>query len=451
MSTQSLGEELGASTSTQSLPEATKAEDQGAPKRGRGRAKAQPKAEAKAEDAGAPKRGRGKAKAQPKAEAKADDEPAPKKGRGKAKAQPKPEASKEEKDATSTPTKNDNSSLKRSASSAEFSAADAPESPASAEKKPKRQKKEKKVGVYEAYKGSNIPEPDVKRIDAEGKSYKAVAWNVGGLRSFLNNKSELLKKLAEREAPDVIGIMETKLQEGEQVDNVKEQLKTILPDYTEMHFSCSIEKKGYSGVCILMKTAAPVSCVNLLEDINGKEEGRTMLVEHEHLSIVLTYVPNSGEGLIRLTERTEKWDPTLRSYLQELETRRGKPVVLIGDLNVAHRDEDIWNSEAPHVPKQAGLTVQERESFGKLLEAGFVDAFVHLHPELKGQFSYWSVRAGNRPKNRGLRLDYAILSKSLTTAADEKKSPRLVDAFYLADLCPGGDHCPVGTVLTLPA
>merc|ERR1719450_1749183 len=102
---------------------------------------------------------------------------------------------------------------------------------------------------------------------------------------------------------------------------------------------------------------------------------------------------NSGEGLVRLKERLEKWDPRLRSYLQGLAKK--KPVLLLGDLNVAHRDADIWNLEAPHVPKSSTTTPEERASFGKLLTSGFVDAFAELHPAARGAFTYWSIRAGN--------------------------------------------------------
>merc|ERR1712139_738784 len=148
------------------------------------------------------------------------------------------------------------------------------------------------------------------------------------------------------------------------------------------------------------------------------------------------------------------WDPALRDYLRELEAK-GKPVLLLGDLNVAHRDVDIWNVEAPHVPKSAGTTPEERESFSSLLGAGFVDGFAHMHPEALGAFTYWSIRAGNRPKNRGLRLDYAAVSRSLLPAGEAAAGeasgpslPALVDVYHLPEMS-SGDHCPVGALLTL--
>jgi len=317
----------------------------------------------------------------------------------------------------------------------------------------KRQKTAKKVGRYEEFKeAGTIPDPAILRAEApEGAtSFKAVAWNVGGLRGFLNNESkrDLLQKLVEQESPDMIGILETKLQEGEQIETVKAQLKELLPDFVESVYYCSKVKKGYSGTCVLLrKLAVEVTPVKLEA---GDDEGRVICSEFADVFVVLAYVPNSGEKLVRLTERTKAWDPALREYLKVLEAR-GKPVLLLGDLNVAHRDEDIWNSEAPHIPKSAGTSPEERESFGKLLDAGFVDAYAHLHSEALGQFSYWSVRAGNRPKNRGLRLDYAVVSRKLVPAlsgeAQTSDKPQLLDAFHFADFCPQGDHCAIGVHL----
>lgn len=161
--------------------------------------------------------------------------------------------------------------------------------------------------------------------------------------------------------------------------------------------------------------------------------------------MVLAYVPNSGDGLKRLDDRIEKWDADLQALLSA--TAERKPVMLVGDLNVAHLDADIWNVEAKHVEKSAGTTPQERTSFGKLLDSGFVDGFRHVHPEALGAFTYWSVRAGNKPKNKGLRLDYAVVSKDLIAEGDAR--PTLVDAFHLPELAPNGDHCPVGATIAL--
>merc|ERR1712032_140779 len=175
----------------------------------------------------------------------------------------------------------------------------------------------------------------------------------------------------------------------------------------------------------------------------GADEGRTICVDMPKLFVVVSYVMNSGDGLVRLKKRLGHWDPKMRSYLQSLSKK--KPVVLLGDLNVAHRDEDIWNVEAPHVPKSSTTTPEERASFGKLLQAGFVDGFAHMHPDVKGAFTYWSVRAGNRKPNRGLRLDYAIASEGMFKKT--KPGAKLADAFHLPAYAPSGDHCPVGAIV----
>jgi exodeoxyribonuclease III len=140
-------------------------------------------------------------------------------------------------------------------------------------------------------------------------------------------------------------------------------------------------------------------------------EGRTITVEYESFYVVASYVPNSGDKLQRLDFRTKVWDKRMGEYLVDLEKR--KPVIFCGDLNVAHLDSDIWNVGAKHLTKSAGTTPEERQSFSDLLALGFVDAFRQLNPEAAGWFSYWSVRAGNRPFNRGLRLDYFVTSPKL--------------------------------------
>lgn len=382
----------------------------------------------------------------------------------------------------------------------------------------RRAKKPKPEGPYTRFREAGaIPEPQLARRPlessepatgaeaspgAEGanavagpprpRHFKAVAWNIGGLRGFLRSRPEALPTLVQEERPDVLCVLEHKLQEdSKETDAAVEAVLAALPDYEVGAFHYSTAKKGYSGVALLRLKEADekpigVECIDLPA---ASAEGRIIVAEYAGFWLVLCYVPNSGDGLKRLEERVGEWDAQLRDKLKELEAR--KPVVLLGDLNVAHRDEDIWNVEAPHVAKSAGTTPQERESFSTLLALGFEDAFRHVHPEALGAFTYWSIRAGNRPKNRGLRLDYAVVCKrmlpqtSATKAesgeapeassappapateagpevppeappeappgagpAAELRGPTLVDAFHLAHLSPG-DHCPVGLVLRL--
>lgn len=308
---------------------------------------------------------------------------------------------------------------------------------------PKRTKRAE--GLYEKYKGKAIPAAKLPRGRTPAGALKAICWNVGGLHALVANHRQLqLQKLVRDEKPELLGFLEHKLQEGEQVQDMVEKLRELLPDYEAAAFSCSKAKKGYSGVAVLRRKSrlvagAKVTCPKLEK---GPDEGRTVCVELQKCFVVFCYVPNSGDGLVRLKERLGNWDSKLRTFLRGLAKR--KPVLLLGDMNVAHLDADIWNLEAPHVPKSAATTPEERASFGKLLEAGFVDGFAHLHPEAMGAFTYWSVRAGNRKPNRGLRLDYAVVTKDL---AQGKGKARLADAFHLPAFAPSGDHCPVGATL----
>ena len=177
-----------------------------------------------------------------------------------------------------------------------------------------------------------------------------------------------------------------------------------------------------------------------VDTVGALHEGRTITLALDGLSVVAAYVPNSGQSLDRLSYRTDTWEPAMLAHLQKLEATA--PCVLFGDLNVAHLDADIWNVGAKHLVKSAGTTPQERAAFGKLLDAGYVDAFRHLHPDATGCFSYWSTRSGNQHLNRGLRLDYAVVSASLAGAGDGKAAWAVHDCQALAEYAPNGDHCP---------
>jgi len=316
----------------------------------------------------------------------------------------------------------------------------------------KKGKKAKPEGPYTKFKEEgSIPEPAIvrKELPTGAKSFKAVSWNLGGLRGFLKSRPEALPELARLEKPDVLGILETKLQEGaKETEAAIEALLESLPDYESAAVHCSTAKKGYSGTLVLLRKDGPKPLsVQPLDLPSAKDEGRLIIMEFEAIYLVLAYVPNSGEGLKRLDERIGQWDVQLREKMEELASK--KPAVLIGDLNVAHRDVDIWNVEAPHIPKSPGTTNKERESFSSLLGAGFVDGFTQMHPEALGAFTYWSIRAGNRPKNRGLRLDYAVASRSLLSELEKVgEGPTLVDVFHLPEMSKG-DHCPVGVLLSL--
>lgn len=297
-------------------------------------------------------------------------------------------------------------------------------------------------------------------------------------------------------------LQETKLQ----IDHVKD-FSDLLQDRGYIsHWTCSIEKKGYSGcVCFVRKSlcdeklnsssssnttssssstttqkqksltsfftsksssgpsastssqavtqqteesvVSKLKCIELdFPTPKHKGEGRAITVEFDQFILVNCYVPNSGQNLERLSYRLNEFDPMLREYLQSLESTRQKPVILAGDLNCGHLDDDIHNPTAKHIVKQAGLTPGERKSFGQLLSAGFVDAFRHFHPTSRGHFTYWSQRAGNRPPNRGIRLDYFIASKSMAT----QDGVSLFDCYHLPEDTVGcSDHAPIVLVLSL--
>ena len=314
-----------------------------------------------------------------------------------------------------------------------------------------------------------------------GPTFKALSWNVAGLRGLLNNgNGSVLRDLVESEQPDVVCLQEHKLQ-ASHVAECEAQLRTLLgPRYGAFYWAVSVEKKGYSGIVVICKgphssttmsagnapvtkqqttlggqevpwgaAGAPVSCRFGLGADNGHGgEGRCLSLEFERFWVVCLYCPNSGEGLKRLDYRLGEWERDLRAHVAFL-SAKGKPVVLGGDLNVAYRDQDIYNVTAPHIKKSAGCTPQERAAFGQLCsETSLVDSLVHIHPGATGAFSYWSQRAGNRPFNRGLRLDYWLVSSNM--ADGQAAGPKLHDAFLCPDATPGvSDHCPVGVTIEL--
>jgi len=323
---------------------------------------------------------------------------------------------------------------------------------------------------------------------------KVVAWNLAGLRAALKpEKAEVLRRVVEAERPDILCISEHKLQ-AQHVPDVEKALAELLPGYSA-HWAISTAKKGYAGVTALVRSGAGSSGGGAVATAAKKqdffkpasqkaaavggaavpsglrptrvtigvgaglpasaahaawynEEGRCLTLELPELFVVTSYVPNAGDGLKRLDLRIGEWEAAMNDYLAALDAL--KPVVYIGDLNVAHQDRDIWNCGAPHVPKSAGTSPEERAAFPRLLERGFSDSFRHFHPEADGCFTYWSQRANNRPVNKGLRIDYAVVSKRLLPGEAPASGPKIFDAFHLDRECVGlSDHCAVGVTLAL--
>ena len=248
---------------------------------------------------------------------------------------------------------------------------------------------------------------------------KLISWNVNGLRACVGKG--FYESLAALDA-DVVCLQETKLQAG-QIDLALEGYET---------FWNYADKKGYSGTAIFTRRHPLSVTYGLGIDLHD-HEGRIITAEYNSFYLVTAYVPNSQDGLRRLDYR-QQWDKDLRAYLKELETK--KPVVLCGDLNVAHREIDLKNPKSNR--KNAGFTDEEREGFQQLLDAGFVDTFRHFYPDQTDTYSWWSYRFRAREKNAGWRIDYFVVSEALR--------PQLVSACIHTDVF-GSDHCPVEVVI----
>nr|AOE11803.1 exodeoxyribonuclease III [uncultured bacterium]CCG00067.1 exodeoxyribonuclease III [uncultured Flavobacteriia bacterium] len=251
---------------------------------------------------------------------------------------------------------------------------------------------------------------------------KIVSFNVNGIRAIM--KKDFHESLAMMD-PDVLCIQETKAQD----DQVAEALKPINGYHI---FSNSAVKKGYSGTAILTKEK-PIS---VSYDINIEEhdtEGRVICAEFSAYFVVTVYVPNSGSALKRLTYR-QTWDKAFLAYLKALEKK--KPVIVCGDLNVAHRDIDLANPK-PNYNKSAGYMQEEIDGIDAYLSAGFVDTFRHFQPDTQ-KYSWWSYRAGARVRNVGWRIDYFLISPDLL------KKVKKADIY---NEVMGSDHCPVALEL----
>jgi exodeoxyribonuclease-3 len=254
---------------------------------------------------------------------------------------------------------------------------------------------------------------------------KIISWNVNGIRAVA--KKNFFNDFVLME-PDILCLQETKAQDG--------QVAETLADISGYHiFSNSAVKKGYSGTTILSKTK-PLNVFRNIGNIHHDSEGRVLCAEFENFFVVNVYVPNSGSALKRLDYRQE-WDLAFLGYLKKLETT--KPVIVCGDLNVAHKPIDLTHPKANY-NKYAGYMQVEIDGIDRLIQAGFVDTFRHFHRDKTGAYSWWSYRAGAREKNVGWRIDYFLVSVSFM--------PSVKSAFILSDIL-GSDHCPVGIELSI--
>ncbi len=250
---------------------------------------------------------------------------------------------------------------------------------------------------------------------------KLISWKVNGLRTAMGKG--FMDTFTQLDA-DAFCLNETKLQPG--------QIELDLPGYHQ--YWNSAEKKGYSGVAVFTRQE-PLSVRYGIGVDEFDHEGRVLTLEMPQFYLVSCYTPNSQDGLKRLEYRM-RWEDAFLSYLKSLE--REKPVVLCGDLNVAHQEIDIKNPKSNRM--NAGFTDQEREKMTRLLNAGFVDTFRALHPDETGVYSWWSYRFHARENNAGWRIDYFIVSESLREHVREAAiHPEIF----------GSDHCPVELVLDI--
>ena len=245
---------------------------------------------------------------------------------------------------------------------------------------------------------------------------KLISWNVNGIRACLNKGfNDFFKEIN----ADIFCIQETKCQEG--------QVELEYEGYES--FWNSAEKKGYSGTAVFTKIK-PLSVKYGIGIEEHDKEGRVITLEFENFYLVNIYTPNSKRELERLDYR-QVWEDEIRKYLSNL--NKTKPVIMCGDLNVAHKEIDLKNPKTN--THNEGFTIEERNKMTELLDAGFVDSFRYLYPDKENAYSWWSYMRKAREKNVGWRIDYFIVSKDI--------KDKIIDAKIYPEVM-GSDHCPVG-------
>ena len=250
---------------------------------------------------------------------------------------------------------------------------------------------------------------------------KLISWNVNGLRACLGKN---FMEFFDYVDADIFCLQETKIQEG-QVDWNKEGY------YAYWNYA---EKKGYSGTAIFSKEK-PLNVTYGIGIEEHDKEGRVITLEFDNYYMVTVYTPNSQNGLARLEYRM-KWEDDFRNYLLNL--KKNKPVILTGDMNVAHKEIDLKNPKTNR--KNAGFTDEERQKMTELLEVGFIDTFRYFYPDTEGIYSWWSYRFKAREKNAGWRIDYFLVSDDL--------KDKIIDAHIHTEIM-GSDHCPVELTVEL--
>ena len=250
---------------------------------------------------------------------------------------------------------------------------------------------------------------------------KLISWNVNGLRACMQKG---FMDFFNSQDADAFCLQETKLQDG--------QIALDLPGYNQ--YWNYAQKKGYSGTAIFTKEAPLSTALGIgVEELDT--EGRVITLEYPNFYLITCYTPNAQRELARIDHRMA-WDDAFRGYLQALDAK--KPVIVCGDLNVAHNEIDLKNPASNR--GNAGFSDQERQSFTRLLDAGFTDAFRSRNPELTGAYTWWSYMFQARAKNAGWRIDYFLVSNRIADAVTA--TPIYSDVL-------GSDHCPVGLEIAL--
>ena len=250
---------------------------------------------------------------------------------------------------------------------------------------------------------------------------KFISWNVNGLRACVQKG---FLDFFRQEDADFFCLQETKLQEG--------QIDLDLPGYSQ--YWCYAEKKGYSGTAIFAKHP-PISVTTGIDVKELDNEGRVITLEYPNFFLVTCYTPNSQRELARLDHRMQ-WDDAFRKYIQRLDAQ--KPVIICGDLNVAHQEIDLKNPKSNR--GNAGFSDEERDSFTKTLGCGFTDTFRLLNPDKTEAYTWWSYMFNARQNNAGWRIDYFLVSDRIRDLV--KQTPIYADVM-------GSDHCPVGLELDI--
>lgn len=269
----------------------------------------------------------------------------------------------------------------------------------------------------------------MKKKPLAGPSQKILSWNIAGLRAYLSAYPDGLQDLLEREAPDVLCLQETKLQDRN-IPDVESKL-----GLTQFHlfWSCSTAKLGYSGTLIASRIR-PVSVQYGMGDVLHDRTGRLITLEFADHFIVGVYTPNSGSNLQNLDYRVLEWDVAFAKFLRQLESR--KPVIVAGDLNIARSDMDVYDPK--RLARSSGFTIEERTSFEtKLIGHGFIDTFRELYPDITG-YTFFSRQGNMRASGRGWKLDYFLISECLRS--------KLYDSYIITDE-DASDHSPIVLVM----